>query len=205
MDKKNRNILHILLVTFLLITILITTFFSGFYIGKDVQTRLNMDKVQVEIEKLIILDEEVIEENNKLIQENQQLTKEIEQLNKSLKLSQYSDEEIEILCRVAEAEAGKNKPNAQANVVFVILNRVNSERFPNDITSVVHSPGQFAVINNGAYKAVKITPELKETINHALLDYEPEKSADGALFFARGRTPGREFLFKDDVGHIFEK
>lgn len=161
---------------------------------------------QITIEKEVFIQDKALEsENEQLISENELLKKDIVSLEQELKLCKYSDSEKEILMRIAASEAGTVSAQAQKNVVFVILNRVHDERFPNNIYDVTHAPGQFAVVKSGAYKKVKITEELKLNIDEAILEFNYGESAEGAIFFAKGRTKGREYLFTDEVGHVFEK
>ena len=62
---------------------------------------------------------------------------------------------LEMLACCVEAEAGNQDYLGKRLVVDVILNRVESERFPNDIPSVITQKGQFAVHSSGAmYRAI---------------------------------------------------
>ena len=59
--------------------------------------------------------------------------------------------EMEELSILVEAEAGNQSFEGKCRVVDVVLNRVESPDFPNTIHDVIFQPGQFSVINNGAY------------------------------------------------------
>ena len=81
---------------------------------------------------------------------------EYHQLKESSLIS-YSKEEIEMLARCVEAEAGhydKHK-NSQRYVTQVILNRIHSDKFPNTIEEVIYQKTgngkipQFSVAYNG--------------------------------------------------------
>lgn len=65
----------------------------------------------------------------------------------------YSEEEIQILAKCVEAEAGEENFNAQEYITKVILNRVKSSQFPNSISEVVYQRRgkipQFSVAYNG--------------------------------------------------------
>lgn len=65
----------------------------------------------------------------------------------------YSEEEIQILAKCVEAEAGEENFNAQEYVTKVILNRVKSSQFPNSISEVIYQRRgkipQFSVAYNG--------------------------------------------------------
>lgn len=65
----------------------------------------------------------------------------------------YSEEEIQILAKCVEAEAGEENFNAQEYITKVILNRVKSSQFPNSISEVIYQRRgkipQFSVAYNG--------------------------------------------------------
>lgn len=56
---------------------------------------------------------------------------------------EYREEEIEALCKCVWGEARGCSKTKQAAVAWCVLNRVESEQFPNDIISVLEQPGQF--------------------------------------------------------------
>lgn len=105
---------------------------------------------------------------------------------------------------MSRAEAGAKSKQAQKNVVYVILNRVNSKKFPNSIIEVIKQPRQFSCVSNGMINKVELSDFLKENVKEAYLDYEDSEKCMGALFFTKG-TFNRKFLFQDEVGHRFYK
>ena len=60
--------------------------------------------------------------------------------------------ELELLAQLVEAEAGNQEFEGKCLVVDVILNRVESDEFPNTISEVIFQDGQFSVIKNGAFE-----------------------------------------------------
>lgn len=108
--------------------------------------------------------------------------------------------------RVTRAEAGAWSKEGQQNVVYVILNRMNSAKFPNTLAEVIFQKGQFAVVSNGSWNRVEISEELRENVIEAYLNYSEENNAQGALYFGAGiKTGGSQYLFTDEVGHVFYK
>ena len=85
---------------------------------------------------------------------------------------------IDMLARCVEAEAGNQGLLGKRLVVDVILNRVDSERFPNDVASVISQRGQFAVYPN-AMSRVTVT---QETLDAIVLELE-RRTDDRILFF----------------------
>lgn len=181
------------------------------------QLMLSIESMEMQIsyaeEQIFLLQQEnakLKEENTQLLEENIQLketTSTIEKQNEEIDNQNHvlTDKEWEILYRVARSEAGSWSKTGQKNVVYVVLNRIYSERFKeNTIKDVVFAPGQFAVISNKSYYNVEITDFVKENVREAVNDYIPLQSAEGALFFTLGSF-NREYLFTDEVGHNFYK
>lgn len=78
-----------------------------------------------------------------------------------------TDEEYDLLARTVSAEAGGETLECQIAVAEVILNRVDSTRFPNSIREVIYAPGQFEVVDKGMLNR---TPSAKtyQAVNQAL-------------------------------------
>ena len=92
----------------------------------------------------------------------------------------YNDDELDILYRIAWAEARGEDDKGIILVVNVIMNRVNSPKFPNTIRDVIFQPRQFTPITNGAFD--RATPDqcIKDAVHRAL---HGEDHSRGALFF----------------------
>lgn len=71
-------------------------------------------------------------------------------------------DEVLLLAALIQCEAGGEKYEGQVAVGAVVLNRVRSSRYPNSITDVIYSPGQFTPAGNGKVDAV-LARGLKET------------------------------------------
>ena len=56
----------------------------------------------------------------------------------------YTEEDLWYLSRVIQAESGYCEAEMQIGVGSVLLNRVNSDLFPNTIRECVEQPGQYA-------------------------------------------------------------
>ncbi len=99
----------------------------------------------------------------------------------SKKIGKYSSKEVEILERIVEAEATGEDLKGKMLVANVILNRVNSKKFPSSIEGVVFQKGQFSPIRDGRYYKVSIKDSTKEAVSRAL---QGEDYSQGALYFA---------------------
>lgn len=78
---------------------------------------------------------------------------------------EISYEDAQELMQIAWCEAGNQGIDGQKYVMSVVLNRVESEEFPNTIHEVIYQEGQFAT---GGMSNAKITPET----HYALAEIE---------------------------------
>ena len=112
----------------------------------------------------------------------------------------YTEEDIKYIQKCVETECYDCPFENKVNVANVIINRVNSERFPNTPIGVVTSPKQFA------YHRTNITEDTVLAVEYAFMF---EDTTDGALFFHSGKYSdtfsGAKYIFEDSVGHKFYK
>ena len=127
-------------------------------------------------------------------------------LSKSGLYDTYTEEELELLFRVVEAEVTGGDVESKSHVASVIFNRLKEGWWSGDLTKNLMANRQFAVVTNGRYLRVTIT---ESTIKACEIAFEQD-TAQGALFF--DSTDGnswahnnRTFLFRDRVGHNFYK
>jgi hypothetical protein len=59
----------------------------------------------------------------------------------------YSDEDIWYLSRVIQAESGYCQREMMEGVGSVVLNRVESDLFPNTVREVIEQPGQYSTLS----------------------------------------------------------
>ncbi|MFA9463356.1 MAG: cell wall hydrolase [Velocimicrobium sp.] len=91
-----------------------------------------------------------------------------------------SKADTEILLRIVEAEATGEDIEGKMLVANVILNRVNSKKFPDTIEKVVFAKRQFSPIRDGRYYKVSITKDTKEAVSRVL---NGEDQSSGAVYF----------------------
>lgn len=94
----------------------------------------------------------------------------------------------ELVAQVAMAEAGDQGLDGIRLVVDVILNRVDSDRFPDTIEEVIYQKSQFSVMWNGAFEKAGwyICDEVYEAIE---MEWDGERMDDGVLFFSATDEP----------------
>lgn len=78
------------------------------------------------------------------------------------------NDEYELLAKCIEAEAGTEGFIGKQYVVDVILNRVDSDNYPNTVKDVIMQKHQFEVVSNGRIYDVTPTEETYKAINTEL-------------------------------------
>lgn len=111
--------------------------------------------------------------------------------------SKYSleKEDLEVLLRIVEAEAGCEDEEGKLLVANVILNRLNSERFPDSIREIVfqrdNGVSQFSPVTDGSYDRVQISEATVNAVGRAL---DGEDISRGALYFAARKYADSESM-----------
>lgn len=120
---------------------------------------------------------------------------------------EISEEDYDILLKIVEAEAGCEDENGKLLVANVVLNRVESGRFPSTVRAVVYqSDGgkvQFTPAYNGRLQSVKVSEETEEVVKRALYG---EDISGGALYFVATRVAGeqRSSWFFKHLTYLFD-
>lgn len=84
------------------------------------------------------------------------------------------------LQKVALAEANVDGVKGMALVMKVILNRLDSPKFPNDVMSIIKQKNQFSTYYNGNYNKAKICDESLQALEMVLTGWD---ESYGALYF----------------------
>lgn len=108
-----------------------------------------------------------------------------EQVAKKGKRRSLTDQDLEALYRIVEAEATQEDIVGRILIANVIFNRVDHDGFPNTIYDVIHHKikgrAQFSPIDDRRYFTVTVSDKTKEAVKRAL---DGEDYSEGALFFA---------------------
>ena len=94
--------------------------------------------------------------------------------------SVLSQSDIDLLATIVRAEAGNQSLAGKKAVVDVVLNRVDSEQFPNTIQSVIYQEGQFNCINDGNFAKALYT---KDETDYEAVRLELEERTDTEIVF----------------------
>ncbi|MCR5788338.1 MAG: cell wall hydrolase [Lachnospiraceae bacterium] len=89
------------------------------------------------------------------------------------------------LCQIVEAEAKSEDVYGKRLVANVVLNRMDSSRYPDDIEQVILDEGQFDPVENGIYYRTVPTEDAKYAVMTAL---NGEDDSQSALYFQRSAS-----------------
>lgn len=81
---------------------------------------------------------------------------------------EFSDDDIALMARIVMNESSICAFDAKELVAITIINRVNSDKFPDTVYDVVHQSGAYSLIENG-----EVSPECFLAVQSALLASYP--------------------------------
>jgi N-acetylmuramoyl-L-alanine amidase len=112
-----------------------------------------------------------------------------------------SESEIDLLAAITYYEANTEDMTGKRLVVAVVLNRVDSEFFPDNLTDVLSAPGQFSTYKN----AVKMKDtDIPIDCYGAVLAELEERTDSEPLYFSSEGYNGKTHLYKHG-NHYFSK
>ncbi len=135
------------------------------------------------------------------------MDREIEEQEVATERLILSDEDYQNLLRIVEAEAGGEDEVGKILVANVVLNRVDSENFPDSVTEVIfqrsNGVAQFSPISDGRFYEVVISDATRQAVDKAL---EGEDYSQGALYFAARKYADSENMqwFDECLVYLFE-
>lgn len=91
----------------------------------------------------------------------------------------YDEKDLDLLSRLVSAEAKGEPMEAQISVAAVVINRVQSSTFPNNICDVIYAPNQFSPVRNGQINK----PATANAISAAQAALNGSDPTNGALYF----------------------
>ncbi|MBQ8281227.1 MAG: cell wall hydrolase [Lachnospiraceae bacterium] len=97
---------------------------------------------------------------------------------------QLTESELDLFYRIVQCEAGSEDMIGKILVANVIINRVNSPKFPNTVEGVILSPKQFSPVSSGLIYSTVPSEETKEAVQRAL---SGEDYSDDSLYFIARR------------------
>ena len=113
----------------------------------------------------------------------------------------YTDNELELLFKVVQAEVGDEYLFEQkVNVASIIFNRIEHEDFPDEIQNVL-TRSQFQPISDGRYKEVEVS---NETILACEYSFMFGDTTNGCLFFDSNGKLQYEFVYSDGAHNFYK-
>ena len=106
-------------------------------------------------------------------------------------VNEFTYDEAQLLMKVAEAEAGNQGEDGMWLVMSVIVNRVNDDTFPDNVTDVVMQKHQFETVTTGAIDKVEISAEC----HRALARIETGEVAEAIVAFENSKNKSLERYF----------
>lgn len=115
----------------------------------------------------------------------------------------YTPEDLVVLQRIVQAEAGGCDMKGRILVANVVINRVLSKSFPASITGVVYQKSQFSPVIDGSIDRCKVTEATMEAVDRALAG---EDYSQGALYFMNRKLSqnGNVRWFDGSLHYLFE-
>lgn len=184
-----KNKLNTILVAILVILICVLYIFNVLVVNRKSENEIS--PATEDNRPLLIEGEAVLTATSELSVEPKEAIMWHEYTEEELEEELY-DDSLELLAICVEAEAGNQDFLGKCLVVDVILNRVDSPDFPDDITSVISQPYQFTSYNDGNMDKVwEPSEETFEAVRHELQNRTDCK----ILYFTEGDynpycTPG---------------
>ena len=111
----------------------------------------------------------------------------------------YTSEELNLLFRVVQAEIGNYSFEQKCNVVSVIFNRLNNEKFPNTMSEIL-IPSQFSTISNGSIHKVTVDETTILACEYVFMFGD---TTGGALFFDSNGALNYKFVFNDGAHNFY--
>ena len=132
-------------------------------------------KPEKEIVKAVDISKKIIESTDTLMEAS------IESIPPPEK--RLTNEEIDLIALVTMAEAEGQPELGQRYVIDVILNRLDSGRFPDTIDGVIYAKNQFECMWNGRVERC----EVREDIRQLVIEEIQNRSHDNIYYFRAGQ------------------
>ena len=201
MKRKYGNMLVLFYLAFLSILTIEITFHKIQMTNEEVQTEtmeITMgDMSEEDVSCKIRLLPETVSDRRTMVE--QTVTRD--------SVYELSEADYETLLKIVEAEAGCEDENGKLLVANVVLNRVESNKFPSTVQGVVYQADggkvQFTPAYNGRLNAVRVSDETRNAVDRALYGEDISK---GALYFVATSVAGTEksSWFYNNLTHVLD-
>lgn len=155
MPMKLKNLIS----SFLCFGLLILVFFGGTFFEKEITEKPKED--------IVIEEQEEPKESYRPIKPDYEQLYTLHDDKKKDTCLDLTYEDAQILMKIAVLEDHTDEVS-QAYIMTIVLNRLNSEDFPNSIRQVIEQEGQFLKLSDSRYK--KAEPDVNSHIALALVE-----------------------------------
>lgn len=145
-------------------------------VGQEINTEMNHNAPKL-TEGLNVVKQEKVEVASVETVKEEKVVTEVKSASTN---HQLSDADFDLLARIVRAEAQTEPFEGKVAVAAVVLNRVESPKFPDTIRGVIYQRGQFQPVMNGQINKAA-DEESKKAVSAALTDMR--EIAKDALFF----------------------
>lgn len=124
---------------------------------------------------------------------------EVFELVKSVEESIFSEEDIDLIALLTMAEAEGESEYGKRLVIDTVLNRVDSEHFPDTVYDVIYQKNQFSPISDGRIERCYVDEGIRELV---LEEVESRANYD-TIFFHAGRYSNYGTQLFSEGNHYF--
>lgn len=96
--------------------------------------------------------------------------------------------ELDMMAKLVYVEAGNQDLKGKRLVADVIINRIESERFPDTVEGVIYQKNAFTPVQNGFYERCSDNMVTKECYDAVIIEYTSLRMNDGIVFFSSTET-----------------
>ena len=111
----------------------------------------------------------------------------------------FTEQELDLLFRVVQAEIGDYSFEQKVNVANVIFNRIAHEKFGDTLKDIL-APSQFATISNGRINRVTVDEDTILACEYVFMFGD---TTGGALFFDSNNALNYKLLFSDGAHNFY--
>lgn len=147
----------------------------------------------------IVVSETVTVETPKYVSSPVEQFVEVKTLIKEEQELLYSEEEINLVALVTMAEAEAESEQGQRLVIDTILNRVDSDKFPNTVKEVIYQKNQFSSMWNGRVDRCHVRDDIYQLVKEEM----EERSNDEVMFFGANDYSDYGVPMFKEGGHYF--
>ena len=110
----------------------------------------------------------------------------------------YSDEDIRLIALVTVGEAEGESELGKRLVIDTILNRVDSDIYPDNASDVCYQKGQYTCLHNGRCNRCKVTQSVIDLVKEEILD----RTNSEVFYFSTGGYQNSNSI-KHEGSHYF--